>query len=177
MDRFLEEVVVKRHRAVEEILYYLSLVMMVVSGVIALFALQFIFYAFSVPLLVFILLMGGMAVYLFIFRDRLRMEYEYTFTNGMLDFAQVFNNKKRKSLGSLDCRKIDAFGKVSGSSFQRYISMQGVKQMRWFLNRDAELYFFYFQKDSAKNIIVLEPSAEMVEYIRFYLPHGAYQQE
>ena len=176
MDRFLEEVVVKRQRLIEEIMYYLALVMMVISSVVALMLLQMVFYAFSVGMLVAILLFGGMAVYLFLFRDRLRLEYEYTFTNGMLDFAQVFNNKKRKNLGSLNCKTVDAFGKVSGSSFQRYVSMPGVKQTRWFLNRDAELYYFYFQKENSKRVIVLEPSEDMVEYIRFYLPHGAYQE-
>ena len=176
MDRFLEEVVVKRQRAFEEILYFLSMVMMVVSALVALLTLQVLFYGFSVQMLVFILLMGGMAVYLYLFRDKLRTEYEYTFTNGTLDFAQVFNNKKRKNLGSLNCKTVDAFGKVNSQSFQRYISMQGIKQMRWFLNRDAELYYFYFQKDGNKSIIVLEPSEQLVEYIRFYLPHGAYQE-
>ena len=176
MDRFLEEVVVKQKRLLEEIMYYLAMIMMVISAIIAVFALQLLFYAFSVGVLVTVLLMGGMAVYLFLFRDRLRLEYEYTFTNGALDFAQVFNNKKRKSLGSLNCKTVDAFGKVSSPSFQRYISMPGVKQTRWFLNRDAELYYFYFQKDNNKRVIVLEPSEQMVEYIRFYLPHGAYQE-
>lgn len=176
MDRFLEEVVVKRNRVAEEILYYLALVVMIVSGLVALMLLQIVFYSFSIGLLIAILLSGGMAVYLFLFRDRLRLEYEYTFTNGTLDFAQVFNNKKRKNLGSLNCKTVDAFGKVSGSSFQRYVSMPNVKQTRWFLNRDAELYYFYFQKENNKRLIVLEPSADMVEYIRFYLPHGAYQE-
>ena len=176
MDRFLEEVVTKRQRVLDEILYYLALVVMVISAVGAMMFLQLIFYGFSIPILVIILLLGGVAVYLFLFRDRLRMEFEYTFTNGALDFAQVFNNKKRKNLGSLNCKTVDAFGKVSSQSFQRYISMQGVKQRRWFLNRDAELYYFYFQKDNNKSIIVLEPSEQMVEYIRFYLPHGAYQE-
>ena len=176
MDRFLEEVVIKQKRVLENILYYLALMMMVASAILAVMILQIIFYAFSLSLLIAMLLFGGMAVYLFLFRDRLRLEYEYTFTNGTLDFAQVFNNKKRKNLGSLNCKTVDAFGKVSSQSFQRYVSMQGVKQMRWFLNRDAELYYFYFQKDVNKSIIVLEPREQMVEYIRFYLPHGAYQE-
>ena len=176
MDRFLEEVVTKHQRVLDEIMYYLALIVMLASALGAMLFLQLVFYAFSVPILIIFLLLVGVAVYLFLFRDRLRMEYEYTFTNGTLDFAQVFNNKKRKNLGSLNCKTVDAFGKVSGQSFQRYISMQGVKQRRWFLNRDAERYYFYFQKDSNKSIIVMEPSEEMVEYIRFYLPHGAYQE-
>ena len=122
------------------------------------------------------LLSAGLAVVLFLFRDRLRTEYEYTFTNGDLDFAMVFNNSKRKSLGSLKVRNVDAFGPVTGNAFNRYVSMPGVRKDNWFLNRGSDLYFFYFQKESNKRLIVLEPSEEMVSYIKQYLPHGAYQE-
>ena len=54
--------------------------------------------------------------------------------------------------------------------------MPGIKRMNWFLNRDADLYYFYFTKDTAKKMIILEPSEEMVEYIRQYLPRGVYQE-
>ena len=47
-----------------------------------------------------------LAVLLFLRRDRLKTEYEYTFTNGQLDFAQVYNNKKRKNLGTMNLRNV-----------------------------------------------------------------------
>ena len=144
MDRFLEEVVVKKGRALEEIFFYISFVIMIIAAILGMFEVS--------------------------------MFNEYTFTNGVLDFAQVFNNNKRKSLGSLKINNVEAFGKVSSQSFQRYISTPGIKQKRWFLNRGAELYYFYFVKDSNKNIIVLEPSEEMVSYIKQYLPFGAWQE-
>ena len=72
--------------------------------------------------------------------------------------------------------KVDAFGKVASGSFHRHSTAPNVKHLRWFLNRDSKLYYFYYQKDSEKNIIVLEPSEEMVGMIRKYLPHGAYQE-
>ena len=71
---------------------------------------------------------------------------------------------------------MEAFGKVSSPSFQRYLNTPGVKRMNWFLNREAELYYFYFTKESDKKMIILEPSEEMVGYIRQYLPHGAYRE-
>ena len=123
-----------------------------------------------------ILLSAGIAVYTWFFHDRLLTEYEYTFTNGALDFAEVYNNKKRKSLGSLNVRNVEAFGKVSSSSFQRYLNTPGIKRMNWFLNREAELYYFYFTKESDKKMIIMEPSEEMVAYIRQYLPNGAYRE-
>ena len=71
---------------------------------------------------------------------------------------------------------MDAFGKVDSDSFRRYISMPGIKRMNWFLNREAELYYFYYVKDQSKNIIILEPSEEMTDMIRKYLPRGAWQE-
>ena len=185
MDHFHEEVVKKHRRMVDEIAYYFSLLVMVLSGVFALMEISqlprlIMSGQYTVgqllPEILMTLLLAAIAVLVFFYRDRLRTEYEYTFTNGALDFAQVFNNKKRKSLGSLNVKTIDAFGPVAGGSFQRYISMQGVQQTRWFLNRDGNLYFFYFQKDSNKRVIVFEPSEELVGLIRQYIPFGAYQE-
>lgn len=176
MDRFLEEVVTKRNKTANEVMYVISLITMVVMAVMAFMGLQMLMISFNVVLLVQILLMAGTALYLFLMRDRLRTEYEYTFTNGDLDFAQVFNNRKRKNLGSLKVRNVDAFGPVSGSTFQRLINTPDIKRSNWFLNRDSELYFFYFAKDGVKKIIILEPSPEMVGYIRHYLNHGVYQE-
>ena len=176
MDRFLEEIVVKKNKTANEILFVLSMIVMVLSGLYAVMMLNVLVYSFTVPGLIMTLLSAGIAVMLFLFRDRLRTEYEYTFTNGDLDFAMVFNNSKRKSLGSLKVRNVDSFGPVTGNAFNRYVSMPGVRKDNWFLNRGSDLYFFYFQKESNKRLIVLEPSEEMVSFIKQYLPHGAYQE-
>lgn len=176
MDHFLEEVVVKRKNGINKIVYYLSWIIMIFSGFLAALQLQLLFSQFSVFALVITLVFAGIAVYIFLFHDRLLTEYEYTFTNGALDFAEVYNNKKRKSLGSLNVKTVDAFGKVSSGSFQRYLNMQGIKRMNWFLNRDAELYYFFFSKDNTKKMIILEPSEEMVGMIKQYIPRGVYQE-
>lgn len=176
MDHFMEEVVVKHNRTFDDVLYVLAWIMLVIFGLLGLLMLQSLLYQFSVPALIETVILVGGAVLLFLFKDRLKTEFEYTFTNGDLDFAMVFNNSKRKSLGSLKVRNVDAFGPVTGNAFNRYVSMPGVRKDNWFLNRGSDLYFFYFQKESNKRLIVLEPSEEMVSYIKQYLPHGAYQE-
>lgn len=182
MDHFMEEVVVKHKKGLNEILYYLSWVILVFSALVAVWGLNMITLGlttgngldwFSV---IFTLVSAGIAVYTYLFHDKLRTEYEYTFTNGALDFAEVYNNKKRKSLGSLNVRNVEAFGKVSGNSFKRLVNTPGIKRMNWFLNREAELYYFYFSKDNNKKMIILEPSEELVADIKFYLQHGVYQE-
>lgn len=177
MDRFLEEVVTKHDRRMDEIMYWLSFALMCFFGLLAL--LNFMMLQASQNLLVdlgFTLVMAGIAVYLYFYRDKLRTEYEYTFTNGQLEFAMVFNNKKRKNLGQLNVAKVDAFGKVQSGSFRRHTSGKDVKHLRWFLNRGAELYYFAFSKEGKKSVIVFEPSEEMVGYIKHYLPYGAHQE-
>ena len=161
MDRFLEESVSKHHRAAEEVLYYASWVVMIVSAILAFMYLNVMFYSFSISMLVMTLVFTGIAVYIFFFHDRLRTEYDYTFTN---------------ALGSLNVAKVDASGKVASGCFHRHVSAPGVKQLRWFLNRDAELYYFAFSKDGKKSLIVFEPSKAMVDNIRHYLHFGAYQE-
>ena len=176
MDRFLEEVVIKQKRAVDELLYFGSWALMIICGVLGFFFLQVMLTAFSLGTIVPTAILVGIAVYLWFNRDKFRTEYEYTFTNGTLDFAMVFNNKKRKSLGSLNVAKVDAFGKVSSGSFRRHTASKDVKHLRWFLNREAELYYLAFSKEGKKSIIIFEPSEQMVSYIKHYLPYGAHQE-
>ena len=175
MDHFMEEIVVKKNRALNEVLYILSMIVMILSAIYAMFMVQFLFVAFDVFALITVLLSGTVAVLLFLRRDRLRTEYEYTFTNGDLDFAMVFNNQKRKNLGTMKVRNVEAFGPTNSQNFQRYLTMKDVKVSNWFLNRGSELYYFYFAKEDSKRMIVIEPSEEMVEMIKKYLPYGAYQ--
>ncbi len=176
MDRFLEEVVTKNRRGLDEIMYYLSWVFMLISAVLGFMFLQMIFYAFDLSTIIPTVLFIGVAVYLYMTHDKIRTEYEYTFTNGSLDFAMVFNNKKRKSLGSLNVAKVDAFGKVQSGSFRRHTADKNVKHLRWFLNRESELYYLAFSKEGKKSVIIFEPSEEMVGYIKHYLPYGAHQE-
>lgn len=176
MDHFMEEVVVKHNRGVENVLFILANIIMVLSALWALMCIQMLFMQFSIYGLIEALLMAGLAVLLFLRRDRLRTEYEYTFTNGDLDFAQVFNNQKRKSLGTMRVKNVEAFGPVDSNAFRKLINMPGLTRRNWFLNRGAKLYYFYYQKENQKTIIILEPSDELVEMVRKYLPHGAYQE-
>ena len=180
-DHFMEEVVVKHKNGLNRALYMLSWVVIILSGLTA----AFMFSAISSSLtagginwmsVAMFVLCGGICAYTYFFHDKILTEYEYTFTNGALDFAEVYNNKKRKSLGSLNVRNVESFGKVNSDAFRRYLSMPGLKRMNWFLNREAERYYFYFTKEQDKKMIILEPSEEMVGFIRKYVPGSAWRE-
>ncbi len=175
MDHFLEEVVIKRRKGLQDAMYYLSTVTMILAAVIGFSMVTSILYNFNVFGLIMALLLCGSAVLLYLRKDRLRTEYEYTFTNGDMDFAQVYNNQKRKNLGTMRVKNVEAFGPVDSEGFRKLVNMPGLKRKNWFLNRDAKLYYFYYQKESNKTMIIIEPSDEMVDIIRKYLPQGGYR--
>ena len=60
-------------------------------------------------------------------------------------------------------------------TFNRYINQPGIQRHNWFANRDGDLFFIYYEKDSKKNIIILEPSEEMAALIRGAVPRGSYE--
>ena len=183
MDSFLEEVVTKKNHVMESVVYALANVGWVLLAVFAFMQLQSVslllstegFGTDTIISIVIFLVIGAAAVLIFLYRDRIKTEYEYTFTNGQMDFAQVFNNKKRKALGTMNVRNVQACGLVASGSFQRYINMPGIKRTNWFLNRGAELLYFFFEKEGQKRIIIIEPSQEMVSNIKKFLPQGVWQ--
>lgn len=176
LDNYREEIVVKKNRTVNNVLYALLMVLMVFSGALALLNLSSITLSESIAAsIIYTVIYGGIAFLIWWKKDMLKAEYEYTFTNGELDFAMVLGNRKRKELGSMRVKNVEAFGAVSSGSFNRYVNMPGIKKNNWFLNRDGNLHFFYYQKEGAKRMIIFEPSEEMVQMIRIYLPQGVYQ--
>lgn len=191
MDQFREEAVVKHKKGLENLVYIMSILTMIFLGFFAfltfqslpqLFATEGIDAATIIVNVVTLLVSAGGCILIFIYKDRLKVEYDYTFTRDekaaggpQMEFAQVFNQKKRKSLGAMNLRNVEACGMVASGSFQRYITMPGIKRTNWFLNRDADLLYFFFQKDGQKRIIIIEPSEEMVTLIKRSLSQGVWQ--
>ena len=175
MDNFKEDIVGRHSNVLPNILYALCWVCIVAFGLSAMLMLQVLMMQFDVTTLVIALLAAASAVLLFFMKDQLKLEYEYTFTNGSLDFAKVMRQAKRKELGSMNVKNVSACGHVAHDSFRRFLSMKDVEKKNWFLNRDGNLFYFYYVKESKKHMIIIEPSEEMVEMIRQYLPAGVYQ--
>ena len=181
MDQFMEQVASKRNTGAQTLMIVFTWAVIIISGIYGLMLFTQITYAFQdsvtagIVQIVATVIFVGIAVLLYLYKDRLRTEYEYTFTNGTLDFAAVYNNRKRKALGTMNLKNIKACGKVSSGSFNRYINAQGIKRSNWFVNREADLFYIYFEKDSAKRIIIMEPNEEMEHLIRGAVPQGAYQ--
>ena len=184
MDDFLEIVAFRRKQGLYTLLYIVCWVFVVLFALIAAFSLASIIgvnqetggIAFNWMNLIMTVLFGGGAFLLWRGSDTCRVEYDYTFTNGTLDVSRVLNNKRRKYLTALEMKNVIRCGPAAGPAFQKTLKEKDMKVHNWFVNRDANLYFFYFQKNNVKHVIVLELNQEMVDMIRSksYLQKGVW---
>lgn len=184
MDDFLEIVAYRRRQGLFSLLYYLCWLLILVLVLTTAIALTNVIgmnpetggIMFSWMDLLLGLAAGGAAFGLWRASDNCRVEYDYTFTNGNLDVSRVLNNKRRKYLTALEMKDVIRCGPAAGPAFAKTLNEPGIKRHNWFVNRDANLYFFYFQKKGLKHVIVLELTQEMVDMIRSkkYLPRDAW---
>ena len=184
MDDFLEIVAYRRKQGVFTALYYLCWMFIIFFALMAAFSMANIVrmnpetggVAFSLISLLMTLGFGAGAFLLWRASDNCRVEYDYTFTNGNLDVSRVLNNKRRKYLTALEMKDVIRCGPATGPAFNKTLNEPGIKRHNWFVNREANLYFFYFQRKGLKHIIILELNQEMVDMIRSknYLPRDAW---
>ena len=187
MDDFLEIIAVRRKQGLYTALYYMSWMFILLFALMAAISLTNIVgmnpetggVVFSWQSLLLTVVFGGGAFLLWRGSDNCRVEYDYTFTNGNLDVSRVLNNKRRKYLTALEMKNVIRCGPAAGPAFMKTLNEPGIKRHNWFVNRDAYLYYFYFQKKGLKHVIIVELNDEMVAMIRSknYLPRGVWYDE
>ena len=174
MDNFREESVSKINSGLNTFVYILASVGMVLFGIIALMNLSAVLAGnFNIALIVIVLVFGALAYGCFMLRNNQRIEYDYTFTNGILDIAKVINNSKRKKLLSTDIREFEVMAPTSDEGFIRMLNHKGIeRKLNYFLNRGGGLYYAVFTQDGKKTLLVFEPSEEMVQMMKLYNPRN-----
>jgi hypothetical protein len=174
MDHFHEESVSKVNTGMNTLIYILSYVGMVIFAILALNGLMTIFSGIiNVFSIVITLVFGGLAYGCFVLRNNQRIEYDYTFTNGILDIAKVINNNKRKKLLSADIREFEVVAPTSDDGFQRMLHHKGIeKRYNYFLNRGGGLYYGVFTHDGAKSMLVFEPSEKLLKLFKIFNPRN-----
>ena len=170
MDNFREEIVVRKQgKVINALGYIFCWFFLIVFGLIGMMGLSAIMgMNFAVANFIMLIVGGGVAFLMWRFKDNFRIEYEYSFTNGEMDYAMVLGNNRRKTLGSIRMREVEAGGWVDGPTYSRYEGMKEVKHLDFFINGKQRLYYLFFIRDGKKHLLLMEPSEEMVEMMCKY---------
>ncbi len=175
-DVFCEEIVVRKKQGIFNILYYTLNLFMYVFILLAIIGLQGILQGLGntetlMTSVIWFLAFASLSVLIFFFKDNFKTDYEYSFTNGILDIAQVKNNKKRKEIMSVDTKKeLEIVSPIMTDEFNKYQSMSGIKKVNVWLNRDMKKYFAVIRKDSQRIMLVFEPSEGFMAVLKKHNP-------
>jgi len=155
-------------------LYFLYYAGMIFFGILALQGLMSIMGgSINVMTIAFTLIFGAATYGMFILRNNQNIEYDYTFTNGVLDIAKVINNSKRKKLLSADIKEFEIIAPTSDEGFARMLNHQGIqKRHNYFVNKGKGLYYGIFTHEGQKSMLVFEPSEKMLTIFKKFNPRG-----
>lgn len=170
MDNYREEVVIrKKGRVIYNIAYIMVWVFIVLFGLMGVMYLSSMLgMDFSIQVILGFVLYGGMALLLFYVKDNLRTEYEYCFTNGMIDFDKVLGNRRRKHLLSLRMSEVEDGGFTDSDAIDKYLDMHDVKKLNYYLNGNERVFFLYFIREGKKQLVFFEPSDAFIALMKQY---------
>lgn len=117
---------------------------------------------------------GALAIFVYRKTDDVRIEYDYAFTNGILDVSRVMNRRRRRYMMELDLKTVERAGYAGDGEFERLRRSGTYRLLDFTLNRGAEKMYFAFAKNGKNYIALIEPSQEMESAIRSraWLPQG-----
>lgn len=162
-----EEIITKKRKGMYTLLYILMWFTLLVCALIAATYLMGLMSGrISVQTVIMAVVFGGAAWLGWWGKDFLRVEYEYSLTNGVLDIAQVINNRRRKEALSFRMRDVEILAPIDDPKLQAYEQRAGVKKVRAVLNSDSAIYFLFVKKNEQHYLVYMEPSEEMVRLMR-----------
>lgn len=171
MDQFLEEIITRKSQLAGRLSNVVFSVFMVLSGFMGLIGLSGLFSgAITLPAVIYTLVFIGLAVGCYYVKDRLLIEYEYTYTAGEMDFDKVIAGKKRARVISLNVRDIIQVAPLEDASYHNASRTPDVKKYDLVLNAGSIQHYMLFNKNGRKSLVVFEPSSDFLAMMKTGLP-------
>lgn len=165
MDNFAEQLV-KRENLPSDNTRKTVLTIGSVLGVILLALIMFLtlgsFIAILALILIIVTIIGTIKLL-----DGFKVEYEYTITNGELDIDKIIAQKKRKSLITINAKKITEIGLYDENTPDKDNQTIVLASD----NIDKHEYYADCTHDEYGNVrLIFSPNERMLEAIKIYLP-------
>lgn len=93
------------------------------------------------------------------------VEYEYIFTNGVLDIDIIKGKSKRKNLISVPCRKIEYMGRITNSYSSSNITINAVYD-----TRRSGKYVLTFSDGGVLTDVLFQPPEKLLINMKKYNP-------
>lgn len=132
----------------------------------------------GIALGVFFMLIGGVLsivgivlvlVLGFLF-PKLKVDYEYIFVDGQLDFDKIIAKAKRKTMLRIDFEQVEIMAPANSHALDEYTYSQLIKKDFSSGAKESKPYVIIASQDEKKLKILFEPSEKMIEIIKQKAP-------
>lgn len=111
----------------------------------------------------------------------MNLEYEYIFTNGEMDVDKIVNVRSRKSVVTVNARKIEILAHRSHEEFKRNLENESIKKVRACTSLNSEdLYFVLFHDENdgdAMKMLLFNPNNKILDGFKKYNPRRVFINE
>ncbi len=115
-------------------------------------------------------ILWGAAIYgTHLARQQFSIEFEYSFTNGVLDIDKILGRSKRKRLVSITCRNIQHMGPVGVDIF--YSSDRKVINANYDEKRKGKYYVNFMDKGEPCTLL-FQPPEKILDNMKKYNPRN-----
>ena len=160
MDSNYVDVIVKRRTRYIDILIRFLWVAALVWGTILLFPHNG---------LIMLFFLCGNITFMYVFWNYYKLEYEYVYCDGQIDFDFVRNNSKRKHRLRINLENAELFAPADSQKVQNYKNIDIVEE--YISSKDSHNIYALIVKKQDKVIkVLIEPNIRMMKLIRNKMP-------
>lgn len=139
---------------------------MILAAIIAFFASFYNLVTLVISIIVIIAV-----VYFF---PQLKIEYEYIFVDGQLDFDVIYGGNKRKHNLRIEFEQVEIMAPKGSHALDQYENGQYDLKVKNYTSRDKErenqIYVIIYKKGNTAYKILFEPTEKMVKAIKQHIP-------
>lgn len=127
------------------------------------------FFAFFMAGMIMFFWIGIQATLMYFFWNHYKLEYEYIFCDGQIDFDTVRNNMKRKHILRIQLEDAEIFAPAESERIRNYRGVDTVLNYTSLMS-DARIYALIVKKQDKMLKILFEPNDKMLRGIKNKIP-------